>query len=227
MALHSGRAAHCRSESRHVYSLQPRQLDQVNTSELLNHCSHALEPDYVSDGELLDVVSPYQSPRLLARTSQATRQADRLWARGLARKIDPYDPWLSTRCGSESYAAPELLVAAHTTTYAESPLARAVRCQHHHHTLPLRLASEAAARTHARHVRRPRDRRVGARGAHPPVRPLAHARRVPRRRWVLRVVRGEWAWPAPVGELEQEGEVRGAQLVRLAVVERRGAATGE
>jgi len=30
-----------------------------------------------------------------------------------------------------------------------------------------------------------------------------------------------------VGELEQEGEVRGAQLVRLAVVERRGAATGE
>ncbi|KAH9010195.1 hypothetical protein EDB85DRAFT_1816821, partial [Lactarius pseudohatsudake] len=29
---------------------------------------------------------------------------------GFSRKIDPDDPWLSTRCGSESYAAPELLV---------------------------------------------------------------------------------------------------------------------
>ncbi|KAI9436329.1 kinase-like domain-containing protein, partial [Lactarius indigo] len=28
---------------------------------------------------------------------------------GLSRKIDPDDPWLSTHCGSESYAAPELL----------------------------------------------------------------------------------------------------------------------
>lgn len=30
---------------------------------------------------------------------------------GLARVIDPADPWLTTRCGSESYAAPELLTA--------------------------------------------------------------------------------------------------------------------
>ena len=30
---------------------------------------------------------------------------------GLARAIDPRDPWLTTRCGSESYAAPELLAA--------------------------------------------------------------------------------------------------------------------
>ncbi|KAH9069425.1 hypothetical protein EDB83DRAFT_2518571 [Lactarius deliciosus] len=34
---------------------------------------------------------------------------------GLSRKIDPDDPWLSTRCGSESYAAPELLIVAHST----------------------------------------------------------------------------------------------------------------
>ncbi|KZV66407.1 kinase-like protein, partial [Peniophora sp. CONT] len=31
---------------------------------------------------------------------------------GLARAIDPADPWLRTRCGSESYAAPELLLAS-------------------------------------------------------------------------------------------------------------------
>ncbi|TFY58619.1 hypothetical protein EVG20_g8080, partial [Dentipellis fragilis] len=30
---------------------------------------------------------------------------------GLARVIDPSDPWLITRCGSESYAAPELIIA--------------------------------------------------------------------------------------------------------------------
>ncbi|KAA1477077.1 kinase-like protein [Dentipellis sp. KUC8613] len=30
---------------------------------------------------------------------------------GLARVIDPADPWLITRCGSESYAAPELIIA--------------------------------------------------------------------------------------------------------------------
>jgi len=44
---------------------------------------------------------------------------------GLARKIDPDDPWLSTRCGSESYAAPELLVAAHIDEHAIPALSRA------------------------------------------------------------------------------------------------------
>ena len=34
---------------------------------------------------------------------------------GLARAIDPADPWLRTRCGSESYAAPELLLAIATS----------------------------------------------------------------------------------------------------------------
>ncbi|KAI0310327.1 kinase-like domain-containing protein [Amylostereum chailletii] len=34
---------------------------------------------------------------------------------GLARGIDPADPWLRTRCGSESYAAPELLLTSHAS----------------------------------------------------------------------------------------------------------------
>jgi serine/threonine protein kinase len=52
---------------------------------------------------------------------------------GLSRKIDPDDPWPSTRCGSETYAAPELLVAAHST--ADEPplpsLSRAPSDAHH------------------------------------------------------------------------------------------------
>ncbi|KAI9436331.1 hypothetical protein H4582DRAFT_2130173 [Lactarius indigo] len=42
---------------------------------------------------------------------------------GLSRKIGPDDPWFSTHCSSDSYTAPELLVAAHSTsTDASSPL---------------------------------------------------------------------------------------------------------
>ncbi len=51
-------------------------------------------------------------------------------------------------------------------------------------------------------------------------------------RWVLGVVRGEWAWPAYVGEQEQGAELEGerdtrhAQLMRLAVVQNVVAAGG-
>jgi protein-serine/threonine kinase len=39
-----------------------------------------------------------------------------------------------------------------------------------------------------------------------------------RRRWVLRVVRGEWAWPAPAVDEQAQGEPRGVQLMRLGAV---------
>ncbi|KAH9015987.1 kinase-like domain-containing protein [Lactarius pseudohatsudake] len=151
---------------------------------------------------------------------------------GLSRKIDPDDPWLSTRCGSESYAAPELLVAAHTTTTdAESPLPSLSRAPSDAH------GSSSATHSHSA-SKQPRARTPGmydgretdawalgvvlfalATRALPFDPPLmldappadADAERA-RRRWVLRVVRGEWAWPAAAGE---EGEARGAQLVRL------------
>jgi len=88
-------------ESRHVCG--PGSFIEISKKTRLNyiiHCSHPLlELDYVSDGKLLDVMSPDQSPRLPACTRQATRQADRLWARGLMRKSDPDDPW---RCSSET-----------------------------------------------------------------------------------------------------------------------------
>ncbi|KAI9443703.1 kinase-like domain-containing protein [Lactarius psammicola] len=163
---------------------------------------------------------------------------------GLSRKIDPDDPWLSTRCGSESYAAPELLVAAHTTTTdAEAPFSSLSRAPSDAHSSTTHPHSIHAAP----HTKQPRTRTPGtydgretdawalgvvlfalATRALPFDPPLmldappadADAERA-RRRWVLRVVRGEWAWPAPVvGEQEQGTgeEVRGAQLVRLTAV---------
>lgn len=41
---------------------------------------------------------------------------------GLARAIDPADPWLHTRCGSETYAAPELLLANSTSSLDDEDL---------------------------------------------------------------------------------------------------------
>jgi serine/threonine protein kinase len=41
------------------------------------------------------------------------------------RKPASDEPWLSTQCGSESYAAPELLIAAHTDEQTLPALSRA------------------------------------------------------------------------------------------------------
>jgi protein-serine/threonine kinase len=72
---------------------------------------------------------------------------------GLARKIDADDPWLSTRCGSESYAAPELLVAAHTDEHALPALSRAPSdAQGVSITLLLLPTTEISHRTGAWHL---------------------------------------------------------------------------
>jgi protein-serine/threonine kinase len=158
---------------------------------------------------------------------------------GLSRKIDPEDPWLSTRCGSESYAAPELLVAAHTTTIDfESPLPSLSRAPsdatHPHTTTTTYLSASASAKP-------PRARTPGTYDGRetdawalgvvlfalvtralpfdpPPLIPPvdADAERA-RRRWVLRVVRGEWTWPVVEGA-DGESLRGGAQLVRLVAV---------
>lgn len=167
---------------------------------------------------------------------------------GLARKIDPEDPWLSTRCGSESYAAPELLVAAHTDEHSLPALSRAPS------DVTGTSTATASSQPKSRHARVPgtydgRETDAWALGVvlfalatralpfDPPptleVPPAdAEAERA-RMRWVLRVVRGEWSWPvipqAPTDALmcddsaaaaAMEGlEPRGAALVGVAAVQ--------
>ncbi len=77
-----------------------------------------LTPDSVGTDILL-TMNPFKFP--LAEDEPLIKLTDF----GLARKIDPNEPWLSTRCGSESYAAPELLIASHMDEQALPALSRA------------------------------------------------------------------------------------------------------
>ncbi|KAI9455517.1 kinase-like domain-containing protein [Russula earlei] len=166
---------------------------------------------------------------------------------GLARIIDPDDPWLSTRCGSESYAAPELLVAAHADERAIPTLSRAPSDAHGTSTPTVPSTSQSkfrAARSPGTYDGRETD--AWALGVvlfalvtrtlpfdpppaldTPPANP--HEERM-RRRWVLRVVRGEWSWPVlpqddPVstrmndGAVAEESEPRGPALVQITAVQ--------
>jgi protein-serine/threonine kinase len=156
---------------------------------------------------------------------------------GLARKIDPDDPWLCTRCGSESYAAPELLVAAHSTADDEPPLPSLSRA-------PSDARGSTHFTQHTPHAKQPRARTPGTYDGRetdawslgvvlfalvtralpfdPPLLldapPTDLDAERARRRWVLRVVRGEWTWPAPAVDEQVQGEPRGVQLMRLGAV---------
>ncbi|KAH9968462.1 kinase-like domain-containing protein [Russula compacta] len=163
---------------------------------------------------------------------------------GLARKIDPDNAWLSTRCGSESYAAPELLVASHTDENNVPALSRAPSDAREASIATAALPSPSKSRV----ARMPgtydgRETDAWALGVvlfalatralpfDPPqildMPPTdAEAERA-RRRWVLRVVRGEWSWPAApmlddgAAALVEGGDgepLRGAALVRIAAL---------
>lgn len=156
---------------------------------------------------------------------------------GLARKIDPDEPWLSTRCGSESYAAPELLVAAHTDEQALPALSRAPSDAHGSATT---AGSQPKSRTGARMPGTYDGRETDAWAlgvvlfalvtrslpfdSSPPPADVEAERA--RRKWVLRVVRGEWSWPemsadgasAAENHGEPQLELRGTALVHIAAV---------
>jgi serine/threonine protein kinase len=154
---------------------------------------------------------------------------------GLARKFDPDEPWLSTRCGSESYAAPELLIAAHTDEQTLPALSRAPSDARSGFA-----GSHSKSRTATRMLGTYDGRETDAWALgvvlfalvtrslpfdSPPPPVDAEAERA-RRKWVLRVVRGEWSWPAMDGDgapaVESHGEpepvLQGAALVHIAAV---------
>ncbi|KAI0061997.1 kinase-like protein [Artomyces pyxidatus] len=159
---------------------------------------------------------------------------------GLARVIDTHDPWLSTRCGSESYAAPELLVATHPTTLDDEmgPVAQLSRApsEYRRHGSSYAAATEQEEDTTGKSAEDTVPRREGTYDGRETDAWAAGvvlfalvARKLPfdpppeaglptssaserRRRWVLRVVRGDWTWPQEDGSGDRSSPV-GAQEV--------------
>ncbi|KAI9443697.1 hypothetical protein BJY52DRAFT_1194539 [Lactarius psammicola] len=103
--------------------------------------------DYVSDGKLLDVVNLYPPPHPLPAQ---TKPLVMLIHFGLMA---------STRCGSESYAPPELLVATHTANYAESSF-HSLSCAPSD-THSITHSHSTYASTSASHTKQPRVRTPG------------------------------------------------------------------
>ncbi|CAJ0767765.1 21326_t:CDS:2, partial [Entrophospora sp. SA101] len=66
--------------------------------------------EYIPGGELFDYVNDYYEETTEQDSKQIFLQlVDILTDFGLAKFVDPTNPLLSTRCGSEEYAAPELI----------------------------------------------------------------------------------------------------------------------
>lgn len=110
---------------------------------------------------------------------------------GLSRFIDMSSPSLTTRCGSEAYAAPELVMRGgrydgrETDAWACGVVLYSLMCRR----LPFGdVGSEAIGRE------RPGSARE-------------------RRSWLMRIANGVWEWPAFAEDEVKEGELRGRELV--------------
>ncbi|KAN0141066.1 hypothetical protein V8E53_000822 [Lactarius tabidus] len=123
----------------------------------------------------------------------------------------------------------------HRRRRASTPLIlpRIIRCPLSTHFAQHAPPHKTTARAYAGHVRRTRNGRIitgvvlfalvtRALPFDPPLMldapPADIDAERARRRWVLRVVRGEWTWPAPAVDEQAQGEPRGVQLMRLATV---------
>ncbi|KAJ7684473.1 kinase-like protein [Mycena polygramma] len=109
---------------------------------------------------------------------------------GLSRFIDTAAPLLCTRCGSEAYAAPELVIsgrrydARETDAWACGVVLYALCARR----LPF---GEGATHTGAGHIGREGGAREGT---------------VARRHWLMCIARGEYEWPGPAEEEETVGQ---------------------
>jgi protein-serine/threonine kinase len=142
---------------------------------------------------------------------------------GLSRFIDPARPWLTTRCGSEAYAAPELVIggsgeggwrgydARETDAWACGVVLYAVACRR----LPFGEGPDVDGQRGGGGGAIGREERGAASGRGERERSGA------RRAWLSRIARGEWEWPKDsVDNAGVQGELMSAQLSRCAGLRR-------
>ncbi|WFD30445.1 tRNA (cytidine(32)/guanosine(34)-2'-O)-methyltransferase [Malassezia sp. CBS 17886] len=125
---------------------------------------------------------------------------------GLARFINP-DQLLETRCGSEEYAAPELIIGKQydgrkTDAWALGVVLYALLCG----ALPFLETPSSPSRDAAPSSRsslrddRERERKHNGPGAH------AEREQKVRKAHLLRIAKGELQWPAGINELSDDGD---------------------
>lgn len=110
---------------------------------------------------------------------------------GLSRFIDPASPLLTTRCGSESYAAPELVTGRpydgrDTDAWACGVVLYALATR--------RLPFDSADPTHDDNMRH-EERAALPRGEHRRVRGPRRDERAERKALLMRIAKGEYTWP--------------------------------
>ena len=130
---------------------------------------------------------------------------------GLSRFIDPAQPLLTTRCGSESYAAPELVTGRpydgrETDAWSCGVVLYAL--------VTRRLPFDKA---------RPREEHRGAADSHP-TRVSAHEKAKERRALLVRIAKAEYSWPEPdapvIEDDDRTTDIKGITLSRRAGVRR-------
>lgn len=127
---------------------------------------------------------------------------------GLSRFIDPASPLLTTRCGSESYAAPELVTGRpydgrETDAWACGVVLYALITRR----LPFDVVTHEGQDTSMRHEGRESEPKR--------VRGPRRDERAERRALLMRIAKAEYSWPAaPEASLESTTLLRGLGLVR-------------
>ncbi|THH16831.1 hypothetical protein EUX98_g9237 [Antrodiella citrinella] len=121
---------------------------------------------------------------------------------GLSRFVDPGQPLLTTRCGSESYAAPELV----TGRPYDGRETDAWSCGVVLYTLATRRLPFDKAR--------PREQQHGT-PSKPGVRE-GHEKGRERRALLVRIAKAEYSWPEPDAPLIEDGHEHGEQGMALA-----------
>ncbi|KDQ34020.1 hypothetical protein PLEOSDRAFT_1110814 [Pleurotus ostreatus PC15] len=151
---------------------------------------------------------------------------------GLSRFIDPANPLLTTRCGSEAYAAPELVMSGGRGSVASKPL----RFKISGHDSSMREVHEYDGENEGGYDARETDawacgvvlfalvcRRLpfgegamGIRGE----REEGNGGVADRRRWLMKIAKGDYSWPEHhehsrvIATDHEERELRGMDLVR-------------